>query len=51
VEVPQNFEKTEIINVYSTKSGENTIYKRVLSFNDVDKSIAVVDCDVNGNLV
>ena len=51
VEIPQNFSKTEIVNVYSAKDGENTIYKRVLSFNDVYKSIAVVDCDNEGKFI
>ena len=51
VEVPSNFEKTEVINIYKTVDGEKTLYKKVLSFSDIYKSIAVVDCDEKGNFI
>lgn len=47
--IPDNYEKTEITNIYKGTIGDETVYRKVLSFNDSYKTIAVVSCDVNGN--
>lgn len=49
--IPNTFEKTEVLNVYKGKDGENFIYKKVLAFNDAYKTIAVVPCDETGKFI
>jgi hypothetical protein len=49
--VPSNFVKTDILNVYKgTIDGKET-YKKVLLFNDVNKTVAVVSCDKEGKFI
>lgn len=51
ITVPSNFEKTETVNIYKTVDGEKTYYKKVLIFNDINKTVVVVSCDENGKFI
>lgn len=49
--IPETFTKTEIINVYKTSTETETIYKKVLLFNDSQKTVVVVACDKDGKCI
>ena len=51
VEVPDNYKKTIIPNMYEGKDGEETIYRKVLVFGDIYKTVAVVACDIQENFI
>lgn len=49
--IPETFSKTEVLNVYKTTTETETIYKKVLLFNDPQKTVVVVACDKDGKYI
>ena len=49
--IPETFSKTEVLNVYQTTTETETIYKKVLLFNDPQKTVVVVACDKDGKYI
>lgn len=49
MDVPETFKKTEVYNVYYNE--EMKLYKKVIKFNDINKTITAVNCDKDGNYI
>lgn len=51
ISVPENFARTEIVNVYEGTLNNQKVYKKVIMFNDANKTVVIVACDKDGKFI